>query len=460
MRDDILAAIKQNMAINSVAGQAQEGMPFGKEPTRALEDVLAQARKMGFKTVNIDNMVGWAEYGEGDEMIAVSGHLDIVPAGDGWDYPPFGGEIHDGKLYGRGAVDNKGPIIGALCGLKAIKDLGLPLERRVRIIFGIAEETGCGCLKHYSATQEAPVAGFTPDATYPIIHAEKGLIIAHFSKKLAKGNKSDMNLTCLQGGVAPNVVPTLAEATIQVANAAQKAEDISRLIESKNWGEFMEVSANNGGKDEFYIMAEGVSAHGSTPELGKNAIIRLLACLELLDIQPDIKAFAGSITRLIGEDTQGHGLGIFKEDEVSGKMVVCMGTTELVEDEVRFSLNLRYPVTIKYDQVMPKLVDVLKAEGIETGKVEHMDALYLAPDTPLIQKLQKVYREKTGNEPTLIAIGGGTYAKCIANTVAFGAIFPERPLAIHVPNEYIEIEDLMAGIKISAEAIRLLAQKD
>ena len=151
MRTSILSHIQDSIRIESVSGEPYEGAPYGKGPKAALEHALRLGESFGLKTKNVDDRAGWVEYGEGEEMIAILGHLDVVPAGDGWNYPPFGGEICDGRLYGRGVLDDKGPVIGAICGLKAMKDLGIKTKRRIRVIFGCAEETGCDCIHHYIA---------------------------------------------------------------------------------------------------------------------------------------------------------------------------------------------------------------------------------------------------------------------------------------------------------------------
>ena len=176
-----------------------EGRPYGAEVAEALKHALETAQKLGFKTVNLDGYIGYAEYGEGEEYVAVLGHLDVVPEGNGWSYPPFGGEIHDGKIFGRGTTDDKGPIFAALFGLKATKELNLPLSKRVRIIFGLNEETGCTDAKYYMSKEKPPVAGFTPDAEFPVIHTEKGIFTFSLAKKLI--NKSNnLKLLAIRGG--------------------------------------------------------------------------------------------------------------------------------------------------------------------------------------------------------------------------------------------------------------------
>lgn len=173
LREEIIKSTQDLVKIKSVEEEAKEGKPFGEGVAKTLDRALEISSELGFKTVNMDGYVGYAEYGEGEDYVAVLAHLDVVPEGDGWIHPPYGAEIHDGKMYGRGTMDDKGPIMSALYGLKAIKDLKLPLSKKVRIIFGTDEETGSEDIAYYLQREKAPIAGFTPDAEYPIIYAEK-----------------------------------------------------------------------------------------------------------------------------------------------------------------------------------------------------------------------------------------------------------------------------------------------
>ena len=173
MEPQLLACLQENLCIPSVQGDAEEGAPYGLEVRRSLDHVLAAAEKLGFRTENVDNHLGWCEYGQGEEMVAVLGHLDVVPAGDGWSFDPWGGEIRDGRIFGRGTMDDKGPSIAALFALAALRDSGLPIKRRIRLLFGCNEETGSADVKYYLAKGgEVPVMGFTPDGEYPVINGE------------------------------------------------------------------------------------------------------------------------------------------------------------------------------------------------------------------------------------------------------------------------------------------------
>ncbi len=448
MKDEIINSVQECIRIKSVEEPAKDNMPFGEGVNKALEYCLDLSASMGFITANVDNMIGYAEYGTGEEMIAVLGHLDVVPEGDGWTYPPYAAEIHDGKIYGRGTTDDKGPTIGALYALKAIKDLGIPMKRRVRIFFGLNEETGSKCVKHYvDKGEEIPVCGFTPDAEYPIINGEKGIVTCKYKRKLEQqeGNK----IIALKGGIAANVVPDYAEAIIE-----KGSDDVDKISEISK--QYDKISIKDEGNN-FIICSYGVSAHGSTPEKGKNAISQLLLFLENLNLNKDAEEFIRFMNENFGMDVNGVKLGIYMEDDISGKFILNLGTINLDNDEISIEINMRYPVKKTYEDFIDIFKEKLHQGCFEEIYLRHKKSLYVSPDTEFIKKLQKVYEEKVGDEAELISIGGGTYAKAMDNIVAFGPIFKGEPMVEHKPDEYIGIDSLIKNVQIMAAAIKELA---
>ncbi|WP_297131045.1 Sapep family Mn(2+)-dependent dipeptidase [Terrisporobacter sp.] len=175
LSQDLINDIVDIVKIPSVEGKSENGFPFGGNVGKALNKALEISQKLGFKTKNLDNYIGYAEYGEGEEYVCVIGHIDVVPEGEGWTHNPYGGEIENEKIYGRGVLDNKGPIISALYGLYSIKETGLKLGTKVRIIFGTNEESGFKDIPYYLEKEEAPLMGFTPDCKYPVVYGEKGM---------------------------------------------------------------------------------------------------------------------------------------------------------------------------------------------------------------------------------------------------------------------------------------------
>lgn len=449
LSNQLIKSTQEVVKIKSVQEDKQENMPYGEGVNKCLNYALDLSQSLGFKTVNMDGYLGYAEYGEGEDYVGVLGHLDVVPEGDGWKYPPYSGEIHEGKIYGRGTTDDKGPIMAALYGLKAIKDLNLPLSKRVRIIFGTNEETGSKEMEYYNEREKPPVLGFTPDGYYPIIYAEKGMTMFD----IVKDFKNHSVIKYIKGGQRPNMVPDYTEARLAVNfNEAEKV-----LSEFKKEYDF-NISLEE--KDEDVLVKSiGFSAHGSTPELGKNAIMQLFKFLEVL-VKEDSDAigFVKFCNKHIGFETDGKSFNCYLEDEASGKLSFNAGVINMGENKVTLGLNLRYPVTHTYEDMMNGFDKTIEGSGIRVTNMLAQKPLYFEENHPLIKTLQKVYKEETGDEPKLLAIGGGTYAKEMANIVAFGPIFPGQPDLDHQSNEYISTDDLIKNAKIYGRAIYELAK--
>jgi len=454
MKNQLISSTQEVLRIKSVEDEAKPGMPFGKGVSDCLECALKTCRDLGFKTVNLDGQVGYAEFGQGEDYVAILGHLDVVPEGDGWLYPPYEATIHDGKIYARGALDDKGPIMACLYGLKAIADEKLPLSKRVRIIFGTNEETGSKEIEYYLTKEKPPVLGFTPDAEYPIIFAEKGLTVFNLEKKLKVKSQEDLIIKYIKGGLRANMVPEYCEALVYTKDIASIMKAAEEFEKRTNYVTKAEI------KDEFVLIkAYGVAAHGSLPQLGKNAIMQMLEFLGTLPLgQCDLADTINFFNKYVGMETCGETFGVALKDEASGNLSFNVGVISVNENNACITLNLRYPVTFTFEDMMKPFKARIENTGFKMGEMDHQKPLYFPADHPLIKTLQKVYKEQTGNEPKLLAIGGGTYAKEMPNTVAFGPIFPGKPDLDHQVNEYIEVEDLILNAKIYAHTIYELAK--
>lgn len=433
---ELIESLQELIRIRSV-GEEAGAHPFGDGPHACLMACLALGERLGFRTASVDDMAGYVEYGSGKEMVAVLGHLDVVPEGDGWNYPPYGAVIDNGRLYGRGAVDDKGPTVAALYALRAIADSGVALSRRIRVIFGLNEEKGSLCIKHYvNKGEELPVMGFTPDGEYPIINGEKGIVTATFVRRLsADGAK---RIAAFSAGIAANVVPEFATAELTFAPEGKLPEKVSATGTR--------------------VEARGVNAHGSTPELGENAIGRLLLALDGLGLSGDHGEAVHFLAEHIGMETRGKSLGIALSDDISGDLTLNLGVAKLEGDTLSVTINIRYPVTRKLEEFYPALVAKMAEGGFTETSLAHKQALYMPPESELIRCLSKVYEEQTGEPARLISMGGGTYAKAMPNTVAFGPIFPGDEAVEHKPNEYIELSKLMKNAKIIAAAMYEMAK--
>ena len=441
MEDEMVEGIRRIVAIDSIKGEPEEGAPFGAGPKKALVETLKMAEEMGFKTGMVGNHVGYAEYGEGEEMVGVLGHLDVVPLGEGWIYPPFAGEIHDGIMYGRGVLDDKGPIIGALYCLKAIKNLGLKLDRRIRVMFGTDEESGSGCVKYYvESGAEMPTIGFTPDAEFPLIFFEKGTSNFTIGKKAPEMGR----VISLQGGTASNVVTP--KCVLKVNGTLDVTETEGVTVEEENG-----VTT---------VTAIGNGAHGSTPELGENAAIKLLTAVNDKDLGQDFDRMKAFLLEKLGTETCGKILDVYYTDEETGETTVNLGMIRMDSAEMSFTLDIRYPKNAVKEDVKAHVTEAAKAYALDILACGQVDCLYVPKDSELVTKLTKVYRTCSGDESAMPkAIGGGTYAKTFPNMVAFGPEFPGEPAPIHQPNEGISVKRLLDGIAIVGCGMYELAVK-
>ena len=388
---------------------------------------------------NVDNYGGHIEFkGKTDEVVAVVGHLDVVPAGDlsNWKTDPFRAEISGGRMYGRGTIDDKGPFIAGYYAMKALKQAGFEPTRSIRAIMGLDEETEWKGMEYYMKKENPNVvSGFSPDADFPAIHAEKGLIIFDIVKKLGggcRGAEKDrgVKLISLTGGTVANAVADGAEAVI----------------------------LRDGKREE--IRVKGVTAHAASPELGLNAISLLMELLGGIKFDSEeTNSLIAFYNEYIGFNIHGEKIGACLEDEPSGNLAFNVGIARIDGEEARLTVNIRYPVTFDVEQVYSGMEEVLEPLGYTIERVDYQPPLYKAVDDPLIVTLMETYGKFTGDhESKPLVIGGATYARAVPNTVAFGPVMPGNPDMCHQSNEYVDIEDLITSTKIFAEALYKLAR--
>jgi succinyl-diaminopimelate desuccinylase len=447
----LIKATQEIIRIKSVKSDPQPGMPFGPGPAAALKYALDLAESFGFETKNLDNYAGWAQWGQGEEMIGVLAHLDVVPEGSDWTYPPYGGEIHDGKIYGRGAIDDKGPAMAALFALKALRDSGIKPRRRVRVIFGTDEESGSQCMEYYKKHDELPTMGFSPDADFPIINAEKGILTFEFNTKFQDAPETGIEVVSLQGGHRPNMVPDFAKAELKgdktaIIRAVEAARTDGANFSIEDKGDTMEVNSI------------GVSAHGSTPEEGKNAVMHLAQLLSTLDLAPSQGDFIKFLDKFIGLDTSGLELGINLYDEKSGALTLNVGIANMDRESASVVVNIRYPISFRGEDILQKIRENTP-ESISVVLKGDDKPHYVPEDNPMIQKLKSAYEEVTGEKAYCISIGGGTYARLFENCVAFGPSFPGDPELAHQRDEYIEVDGLIKNLWIYAKVLEYLVKE-
>jgi succinyl-diaminopimelate desuccinylase len=445
MKDEMIKEISEIIKFKSYKVKGTEDAPFGIETKKALDYALELGKKYGFKTKNVDNYAGHVEFGNGKKTFGVLGHLDVVPEGTGWSVDPYGGVIKDGYLWGRGATDDKGPIIAALFALKAVKAFGIEPKSKVRIIFGTNEESGWECMKHYFKHETKPDWGVTPDGDFPMINVEKG--IADVNVTLYRHQRKvdeEFSLLSFKGGDAPNMVAPTAEAVVKFKDKAS-IEEVRKYKPSN--GSKIEVT-NKGHK--LFIKVTGKSAHGANPSAGVNAISALVDLLSHFHIDDDeMQSHLENIAKKIGYETDGKSLGISGQDGMSGPLTVNLGLMEITPKKMKFVLNIRYPIFFNLKMIKKQIEESLK--GMEVSIGHHHDPLFVSPDNELIHLLSEVYEDVTGQKSFLIAIGGGTYARAIPNAVAFGPTFPGHGSTEHQPDERISIDDLTMIARIYAQ---------
>lgn len=440
LTDDMLTNLGRLVAIDSQLGTAAEGMPFGEGPAKALQEALKIADELGFKTVNLDNYCGYAEMGEGDEIVGIAGHLDIVPVGGDWTYDPFKLTREGDYVYGRGTSDDKGPVLEALYAMKLIRDSGIKLNKRVRLIMGCNEETGSKCMEHYNKVAEEVSCGFTPDASFPCIHGEKGQMgMMAYSK--------NTKIISMEGGFVFNAVCDNCT-TVIPAEAGLKEKLEAALAETKL--QEYKVTEEN---DQIIIYAKGLPAHASTPKLGVNAAGVTFACLAKSGFEDDFVKF---YNEHIGTECDGSGINLKVEDSY-GELTLCNGIVRTEDGVLSCTVDIRFPVTFKADELRKLCEGRLEDENGRIEILSSCESLFFPRESALVNALYKAYADVTGDtENKPMVIGGGTYAKSLKNIIAFGPEIPGIDYRIHGADEFILVSGMEEAVLIYMEAIKNL----
>lgn len=456
LKNDIVKETCNLINIPSVSEEnSNPDMPFGKGAKDALDYTLNLGKSLGFNTKNIDNYCGYIEFGEGEKLLGIIGHLDVVPSGDGWNTPPFTATIKDGKIFGRGAIDDKGPVIASLYAMKAIKD-NCKINSRVRLILGVNEEKDWKCIKHYKENEEWPSIGFSPDADFPCIYAEKGIATVYLKDDFSKYKNCPIKITNIDcNNNAINVVPKVCNVTIDIDSSRLELTEVTNFIDKEianfNISYFLD-------KNSISFHSSGVQAHAAHPDLGKNAISPMIVFLNKLfsHFGFDIGLFK-FFNKFINTEFDGSSLGINFKDE-SGKLTLNVGHLKFYENYLQIGINLRIPVNTSIESVT-NLIDLnCKSYSLETYVAGKQNPLFVPKDNYLVQTLCNIFNAKTNSNFEPIAIGGGTYARAFDNCISFGANFPGDIDMCHQANEFVDIEKLVLASKIYADAIFELAR--
>ena len=454
-KEELISELIALLQIESLLDEDQSTVehPFGPGPKAALDFMLQKGVEQGMITKNIDNMAGHIEMGSGEEALGILCHVDVVPAGDlsTWTYPPFEGRIVDGKLYARGSIDDKGPTMAAWMAMKLVKDAGIELNKRVRMIIGTDEESGFRCVTRYFEKEEMPAIGFAPDADFPLINAEKGIAHLVFTQNEKRGD--DDQLMSFKAGKRINMVPDLAEAQLKNVNE-HFVENFQKFLTQNE----LEGSFTNE-VDSIIITVKGKSAHAMEPEKGRNAAVILAKFLASQQIGGAGQKFVEMIEFAFGENPYGETLGLQFTDDVSGATTLNAGLISFGENGGEIQVSMRYSVTYSFEEKMTVAQGVVPTKGFSLDVVDNDTPHYVPEDDELVATLLQIYRSSTGDMRKPLSTGGGTYARVMKKGVAFGMLFPGELELAHQADEFVDIENLVKATAIYAEAIVKLAGK-
>jgi succinyl-diaminopimelate desuccinylase len=441
--DDIIKDLGEVIAIPSVAGKPEGDYPYGKEAARAIDKMVELSEKYGLTAKNVDYYAAHAELGEGEENAVVMAHVDVVPAGEGWDTDPFTMVLDDNHAYGRGVSDNKGPAIVALHCLRALKDAGVVGKRKLRVIFGSGEEVGMADMKHYFSKEQLPDMGFTPDAEYGICHCEKGGLNYRVTCK----NDSPV-VRSFQAGTVVNAVPYKALCEINCTPDELKALEKA----AGNYKATFEITPVEGGAS---ILAKGVAAHAASPHLGVNAAAYLVALLGDVFTPERLGLFFRYIYEKIGTVSDGSLIGVKMSDEPSGDLTFNLGLVSVDAENCSLTVDIRYPATKSGKEIADILRSETQAYDLEFNVLSDSVPLYLPKDSQLVQLLSGAYKDVTGEDCNIFSMGGGTYARAMKGKgVAFGASFPDQEDSrAHNSNERIDLRRFKLHAQICLEAM-------
>ena len=442
-RDEFVATLQRWVRTPSVRGEAAENAPFGTDVRKMLDTAMADAREMGFPVRDFDGYACDITLGNAEEKIAVLGHLDVVPVGDGWTRPPFGAVLENGRMYGRGTNDDKGPALASLFAMRAIRDAGIPLKKGIRLILGCDEESDWKDMEYYGAHEKIPDIGFSPDAMFPMINTEKGMLVLELRAKAAE---SGLKVLELSAGDRINVIPG------ECAALVEGGEEILRKTETYAKKTGLPYSAELTARG-VRLTAAGIPGHSAYPAGRRNAIGMMLLLLEELGAEGPLAVLAEAV----GMESDGGSLGCACRDEVSKALTCNMGILRLEGGEWYATLDMRCPVTA--DQEKLRAEAEARLPGFTVGTMVQKPPHHVSAESELVKELLAAYGEETGLKGEPMSTGGGTYAKVLKQGVAFGALFPDEEDLAHQADEYTDISRLMTAMRIYANAlIRLTAE--
>ncbi len=459
--DEVMADIDALVQVDSVEDldAAAADAPYGPGPREALDRALAIAARMGLQAHDCEGRIGYADLpGESPVQLGIIGHVDVVPAGTGWSFPPHEVTRKDGYLIGRGVLDDKGPLVVALHAVKFWKDRadasGQVLPHTLRVLFGANEETNMKDVAYYRERFDDPAFLFTPDNQFPVGYGESGIC----SGTLKSGVFYGGSIVDFEGGQAVNAVPGQASAIVRQGPYPFEADECDGIAIEEYRGDVAKIEAT------------GKCAHASTPELGRNAIGMLVDYLLENEVGSQTeRAFLGLLQRL-HQNPDGSKLGLACADEHFGALTAVGGMARFEKENftqgrICQTVDFRYPTTITSAEIEQRM-SALAAEVGATFTMEHDKAPFLMdPDSPAVRALLDAYNEATGEQRAGVTSKGGTYARMFTTGVSFGVEKPweENPAwvgTMHGPDEGVSEELLKQSFAIYARTIGKLMQLD
>ena len=440
------AMLARWVQVPSVKAEAAPGAPFGPDVRRMLDVALKDLGDMGFQVRDFDGYAMDARLaGSTGEEIAVLGHLDVVPVGEGWRVPPFGAVIEGDTMLGRGTIDDKGPALAAVFAVKALMEAGIPLRRGIRLILGCDEESGWKCMDYYTRHTDMPEMGFSPDAGFPLINTEKGALHVFMH---GQASPDGLRVKQLWNGERLNVIPGAAAALVE--DGGDTLERVAAFAERTGYDCRGEKTPEG-----IRLTVQGVAGHAAYPEHCVNANGLLLLLLRELGVTGCLRTLADAV----GLEYTGASLGIACEDEVSGHLTCNLGILHMEPDgSVYATLDCRCPISAD----LARLDETARAHlpGFTFDPSDFTPAHHVPEDSELVRELLAAYHEETGLPPAAESTGGGTYAKVLRQGVAFGAAFPDETDLCHHANELVSLRNMLRAAKVYANAlIRLCAEK-
>lgn len=450
-REELVRDICRMVRIASVSDPEAEEKPFGRGCLEALEEMLRMGEEYGFQTHNYENYVGamWLEDGPMEETIGFWNHLDVVPVGNNWVYPPFEPVVKDGYLIGRGSQDNKGPAVGMMYVMRCLKELKIPLKHRLCLFVGCDEERGMSDLEYYTKHYETPALSMIADSGFPVCYGEKGIL----ELNLQANTPLSEDIAAIEGGCASNIIPELASVTVK----GETARRARCALKEKAGDVELEETADG----MVTITVHGTSKHSAFPEGSVNAIQKLFCLLTDHHIWGEADAARMEAFQKANEDYYGEGFGIAFSDEVSGRLTSAGTMVSLKGGYLTLHFNIRYSISETESHILDRIKAFCRENGCSYTVLRGSAPSYFDRNHPAVDRLTDLYNEIMGTEAEPFVMGGGTYARKLPKAFAFGVgglpktkeqlectLFEPQHGDAHQPDEGLHIASLMQALKI------------